>query len=104
MDKSIDQIYQEALDALKEATSYQAVEDISVRYLGRKGRLTAFLRNIASLPPEQRAEAGKKANIAKKKLEAAIKDHGESLKAGVEKREEGIDVSLPGRPLTPARR
>jgi phenylalanyl-tRNA synthetase alpha chain len=101
VDKSIDEIYQEANDALAGVSDLEALDAINVRYLGRKGRLTAFLRNIASLPPEQRAEAGKKANIAKKKLETAIKDHGERLKAGVEKREEGIDVSLPGRPSTP---
>ena len=62
MDKSIDGIYQEALDELSRVADAGALETLNVRYLGRKGRLTAFLRNIANLPAEQRAEAGKKAN------------------------------------------
>lgn len=101
MDKSIDSIYQEALDALNGVSDMEALEALTVRYLGRKGRLTAFLRNIASLPAEQRAEAGKKANIAKKKLEDVIKKHDERLKAGEKNLAERIDVSLPGRPSTP---
>ena len=101
MDKSIDCIYQEALDELDGVSDPEALEALTVRYLGRKGRLTAFLRNIASLPAEQRAEAGKKANIAKKKLEAVVKRYGQRLKAGEGSPEERIDVSLPGRPSTP---
>ena len=100
MDKSIDAIYQEALDALNGISDPGALDAFNVRYLGRKGRLTAFLRSIAKMPPEQRAEAGKKANIAKKKLEAAIKQHGQRLQAG-KSAEERLDVSLPGRPYVP---
>lgn len=101
MDKSIDSIYQEALDELDGVSAPEALEAIQVRYLGRKGCLTAFLRNIASLPPEQRAEAGKKANIAKKNLEEAIRQCGERLQSGQEDAEEQLDISLPGRPTTP---
>lgn len=101
MDKSIDSIYQEALDALSGVLDSEALEALTVRYLGRKGRLTAFLRNIASLPAEQRAEAGKKANIAKKKLEDVIKKYDERLKSGEKNLTERIDVTLPGRPSTP---
>ena len=96
MDKSIDSIYQEAMDELDGVSDLGALDAFNVRYLGRKGRLTAFLRNIANLPPEQRADAGKQANISKKKLEAAIKARGQALKA--EKAAgERLDISLPGR-------
>jgi len=101
VDKSIDSIYQEALDELDGVSAPEALEAVQVRYLGRKGRLTAFLRNIASLPPEQRADTGKKANIAKKKLEEAIRQCGESLKSGKGNAGEQLDISLPGRPATP---
>ncbi len=101
MDKSIDGIYQEALDELSGVRDPGAMEALSVRYLGRKGRLTAFLRNIANLPPEQRAEAGKKANQSKKKLEAAIQAHAKRLEGGDGRREECIDITLPGRPILP---
>ena len=101
MDKSIDSIYQEALDELKTVSDPGALEALNVRYLGRKGQLTAWLRNIANLPPEKRAEAGKKANLSKKNLEAAIKAHGVRLKTGDGSKEKQIDVTLPGRLANP---
>jgi phenylalanyl-tRNA synthetase alpha chain len=101
LDKSIDGIYQEALDELSGVTDPDALEAFNVRYLGRKGRLTAFLRNIANLPPEQRADAGKKANQSKKKLEAAIQTHAKRLEEDDGRAEERIDVTLPGRRTLP---
>lgn len=101
MDKSIEDIYQEALDELNDMADPEALDALAVRYLGRKGRMTAFLRNIANLPPEQRAAAGKKANQSKNKLEAAIQAHREHLADGG--RNEWIDVTLPGRRSRPGR-
>jgi len=98
MDKSIDQIYQEALAELKEAAGHQAVQDISVRYLGRKGIITQFLRNISKLPVDQRPVAGKQANEVKKLLDSAFTEALQSLEAAVKTTTEAIDVSLPGRP------
>ena len=72
MEKSIDQIYQEALEELKGAANHKAVEDISIRYLGRKGIITRFLRNISKLPSDQRPAAGKQANEVKNLLDAAF--------------------------------
>ena len=101
MEKSIDGIYQEALEELNGLTDPGALEAFNVRYLGRKGRLTAFLRNIANLPPEQRAASGKKANQSKKKLENAIQAHAKRLVEGGGRDEERIDITLPGRQTLP---
>ena len=98
MDKSIDQIYQEALQELKAAADPQAVQDISVRYLGRKGIITQFLRNISKLPADQRPPAGKQANEVKNLLDAAFTEAIQNLEAAVKTTRGGIDVSLPGRP------
>jgi len=98
LDIAIDQIYQEALQELKAATDRQAVDDIRVRYLGRKGRITQFLRNISELPAEQRPAAGKQANQCKNLLEKACKEATQKLKTSGEVAAAGIDVSLPGRP------
>jgi phenylalanyl-tRNA synthetase alpha chain len=98
LDNAIDQIYQEALQELKAATDRQAVDDIRVRYLGRKGRITQFLRNISELPAEQRPAAGKQANQFKNLLEKACKEATQKLKTSDEVAAAGIDVSLPGRP------
>ena len=100
MDKPIEGIYQEALDALSDVTAPEDLEALTVRYLGRKGRLTAFLRNIANLPPEQRAQTGKQANLHKKKLEEAIQTHRERLETDG-RRQEWIDITLPGRKTPP---
>ncbi|MEJ2098675.1 MAG: phenylalanine--tRNA ligase subunit alpha [Desulfobacterales bacterium] len=98
MDKTIDQIYRESLQELKAAKSRSAIQDISVRYLGRKGILTQFLRTISNLPSDQRPAAGKKANEIKNLLDAAFKKAINELETAVKKPDRAIDVSLPGRP------
>ena len=100
MDHTIESIYQEALDALSSVSAMEDLDALAVRYLGRKGRLTAFLRNIANLPPDQRAEAGKQANTFKIKLEKAIATQRAYLEDGGDSRE-WIDITLPGRKVRP---
>lgn len=98
MEHSIDQIYQQALKAIETAASLKDIQSAQVRYLGRKGIVTQFLRNISTLPVEQRPAAGKRANEIKKKLEAAFQEafaKSERFAAGAA---DHIDVSLPGRP------
>ena len=96
MDTSIEQIHADALEALKSATSEDGVQELATRYLGRKGRITQFLRGISKLPPEERPEAGKKANQVKKALEQAFEKAAEQMRAAPSV-EDRIDVSLPGR-------
>ena len=98
MEKSINQIYQKALEALKAASDPKAIQDLSVRYLGRKGFVNMLLREIPQLPPEKRPEAGKQANTLKKKLENEFKTALDELAQKVALEDAGIDVSLPGRP------
>ena len=73
VEKSIQQIYEEALQALGSAPDIDNVKALSIRYLGRKGAVTKFLRNISSQPAEKRAAIGKKANQVKKALDKAFK-------------------------------
>jgi phenylalanyl-tRNA synthetase alpha chain len=99
LDKSIDQIYQEAAEEIDAAADRLAIQDVSVRYLGRKGIITQFLRNVSKLPADQRPAAGKKANEVKNLLDAACKEALQKLETAVKKAKQGIDVSLPGRPV-----
>ena len=99
MENNLDQIHQNGLEELKAATSSNDIQDLSVRYLGRKGILTRFLRNISKLPADQRPEAGKKANDIKKILDKAFNQASEKFAAAGTAKEEGIDVSLPGRTM-----
>jgi phenylalanyl-tRNA synthetase alpha chain len=85
---------------LLKAETEEELLAIRTRYLGRKGLLTGLLRNISSVPPEERPEFGKRCNEVKESLSAQI----DQLIAGREasRREEGllrerIDVTLPGR-------
>jgi phenylalanyl-tRNA synthetase alpha chain len=97
VEKTIEQIHQEALNELEAASEAEAVQVLSVRYLGRKGVITSFLRNISKLPPEERPEAGKKANETKKALDKLFKDALSRLDRTAVDTSDYIDVSLPGR-------
>ena len=99
MEKDLDQIHQQALKELETAEHSEDIQNISIRYLGRKGILTQFLRNISGLPAEQRPLAGKRANEIKNILDQAFKTAAEKLDSQDEARDTRIDVSLPGRPV-----
>ncbi|MBW2608403.1 MAG: phenylalanine--tRNA ligase subunit alpha [Deltaproteobacteria bacterium] len=99
MEKTIEQIHQEALTELEAASEAEAVQALSVRYLGRKGVITSFLRNISKLPAKNRPEAGKKANETKKALDKLFKDALKRLEKTSADTSDYIDVSLPGRTL-----
>jgi phenylalanyl-tRNA synthetase alpha chain len=97
VENSIDQIYEEALKEIQSVTEQDALKAISVRYLGRKGMLTSFLRSISQLPEDERADAGRQANSVKKKLHQAVLEAEERIEKNVSEQETSIDVSLPGR-------
>ena len=67
MENHIEQIKAEALESVAKAADIEQIKSLSVKYLGRKGLVTLFLRNISQLPANERPEAGKQANITKKK-------------------------------------
>lgn len=97
MDKDIEQIHEEALQEIKKASTPEKIQSLSVYYLGRKGLITQFLRNISNLPKDQRPTAGKRTNQVKISLEAAIRNALEEFEREEAFSSGGIDVSLPGR-------
>jgi phenylalanyl-tRNA synthetase alpha chain len=99
VEKTIEQIKEEALKELEAASDSESIKAISVRYLGRKGAVTRFLRNISSLPLEIRPKAGKKANETKKTLEALFNKALKQFETASYAASDEIDVSLPGRAL-----
>ena len=96
---SIIDIEKQAFESIEKAVDSEQLEQLSVKYLGRKGVLTKFLRNISSLPEDERPSAGKNANILKGKLEKAVKAAFLKLEAVDDKKITGIDVTLPGRSI-----
>jgi phenylalanyl-tRNA synthetase alpha chain len=102
MTERIAQIEQEARAAVAAASTSDALEEVRVRYLGRKAELPNLLRGVAQLPPEERAATGKAANQARQALEAAIEAKaGELAAAELDQRlaQDRIDVTLPADPL-----
>jgi phenylalanyl-tRNA synthetase alpha chain len=97
VDKTIEQIKEDALKEIEAASDPESIKTLSVRYLGRKGLVTQFLRNISSLPQEKRADTGKKANEVKKLLDTAFKKALKQIEAEPARSDDRIDVSLPGR-------
>jgi len=101
LENTIDQICTEALREIETAESKDSLNSISVKYLGRKGIVTQFLRNISKLPPGERPKAGEKANEIKKFLEKAFEDTANRLYSQSLEAHDFIDVSLPGRSALP---
>jgi phenylalanyl-tRNA synthetase alpha chain len=102
MTERIEQIRQEAQDAISAATDTQTLEQARIRYLGRKAELPNLLRTVAQLPPEERAATGKAANQARQALERAIEAKGAQLAVSeLEQRleQDRVDVTLPADPL-----
>ncbi len=100
MKKTIQEIEKDALDELAQIKEPEDIETLTIKYLGRKGVLTSFLRNISKIPVEERPQAGKNANLLKVKLEGLLKNAFTELESTKEDRGDSIDVTLPGRPLT----
>jgi phenylalanyl-tRNA synthetase alpha chain len=82
---------------LNNCSGAQELEEIRVKYTGRKGELTGVLRSLTDLPPEVKKEVGQKANILKKEFEEKVLAAKEkTLEAGSRAKEQTIDVTLPG--------
>jgi phenylalanyl-tRNA synthetase alpha chain len=99
VEKSLVEIEAEAFDALEKTDRPDEVAGLVTEYLGRKGVLTTFLRNISNLDAKERPVAGKNANLLKIKLDKAFKTRLERLEAENRDGDAGLDVTLPGRPV-----
>ncbi len=100
----IEQIQADGATAIGAATSTASLEELRVRFLGRKAELPNLLRGVAELEPAERGRVGKAANIARQALEGLITERGAELEAA-ELREriatDRVDVTLPGTPAEP---
>jgi phenylalanyl-tRNA synthetase alpha chain len=104
MIERIAQLRSDAEGEISAAGSSEALEQLRVRYLGRKAELPQMLRGVASLEPAERAPVGRSANEARQALEAQIAERAGQL-AGRELEEQlradVVDVTLPGAPPQP---
>lgn len=98
--QELDSLVSQAREEAGAATSLSSLDDVRVRYLGKKGELTLQLKRIGSLPAELRPNFGKWVNLAKNEVQEKIttcKEILEQADLNQKLAEESIDVTLPGR-------
>ena len=89
---------------IEAADNLEALDQVRVGYLGKKGELTSLLKTLGKLPPEERKTAGQDINRAKQAVQQAIEQRKGSLQAAALEAKlvsERIDVTLPGRGQAP---
>jgi len=99
MVERIKAIEQEATAAIEAAGNLSEIEEIRVRYLGRKGLITELLKNLSSLSNEERPRFGAALNEAKKKIENLTKERKSALsdqQLDQKLKTEILDITLPG--------
>ena len=101
MKEQLSDIRAQALAALEAAPDSAQLEQLRVRYLGKKGELTNLLKQMGQLPPDQRPAMGQLANEVRAALEAALERRAQALEQqALEQRlaAEAVDVTIPGKP------
>ena len=100
MEQQLKELRESAVVELAKADSLEMLNDLRVKYLGKKGSLTSILRGMGALSAEERPRIGQIVNEIRAELEGVIEAKGAELKeAELTKRlaSERIDVTLPGR-------
>jgi phenylalanyl-tRNA synthetase alpha chain len=98
--KDLADITKTAASELAQAKNLSELDQIRVRYLGKKGQLTEYLKSLGQLPAEDRPAAGQAINHAKEQLQTAITEREDILKSqAVDAKLSGekVDITLPGR-------
>ena len=102
MKSALEAIRARALERLQNAEDLTALEEARVQLLGKKGELTAILKTMGQLSPEERPVMGQMANEVRAAIEEKLAARGAALKAAMAEQKlkmETIDVTLPGKPV-----
>ena len=97
---SIEELQSRALADIEASESLPQLDELRVRYLGKKGEVTAQLKSLGAMEPEQRKAFGQAVNAARDALAQAIADRRQALEErALEEKllRERVDVTLPGR-------
>ena len=95
--QSIHDLLDRALTQIGQTDSLAAVEQMRVQYLGKSGELTAQMKLLGGLPPEERKQFGQAVNTSKAKLEDALEQRRAALQETAKPAGPALDVTLPGR-------
>jgi phenylalanyl-tRNA synthetase alpha chain len=97
---AITELQTRALASIEASDTLQQLDDLRVQYLGKKGEVTAQLKTLGSMEPEQRKAFGQAVNAARDALNQAINARRKALEAAALEKKlmaEKVDVTLPGR-------
>lgn len=100
MKQQLEQIEVSAKEALQSCGSLPALEELRIRFLGKKGELTSILKQMGQLSAEERPIIGQLANQVRSDIETAIAEQAAALKKAEQAAKiqvESIDVTMPGK-------
>jgi len=93
-------VLKQAQQSVSNSIDLQSLDEVRVKYLGKKGEFTAQLKELGKLPGNERKEAGQKINDAKRAFQLTLeekKQQLESAKLNAQLSSETVDVTMPGR-------
>ncbi len=96
----LENLVEKAVSEINQSDTMQSLDDLRVRYLGKKGLITSRLKTLGQLPAEQRPQVGKAINAAKQHIQKATNERKKILQStAIDARlvQEAVDVTLPGR-------
>lgn len=96
----LDELLKQAKANIEQAADLKGLENYRVLYLGKKGQLTEYLKNLGQLPAAERPEAGQRVNTIKQEIQNLLDERVSALKVvdiANQITSDAIDISLPGR-------
>jgi phenylalanyl-tRNA synthetase alpha chain len=99
MKEQLEALRIEALQELENTETLKDLEEFRVRFMGKKGSLTALLKGMGSLPADERPKMGQLVNELRQQLETALSERATALQAEQQAKklkEEKLDVTMPG--------
>lgn len=102
MKEKIEEIRKVAEEKIKDISELQELQDLKVKYLGKKGELTLMLRGLAEIAAEERPKVGSLVNEVRNELEANIAEAEKNIKLAIlnqKLQKEKIDVTMPSKKI-----
>ena len=102
MKEKLEQIVSDALDKINASDKIESLNEIKTSFLGKKGELTAVLKGMKDVAPEDRPKVGQMVNDARQKIEDVLDEKRTSFERAIREekmKNETIDVTLPGKKL-----
>ena len=100
MKEKLEQIKAEAIRQINESDALDRLNDVRVNFLGKKGELTAVLKSMKDVAPEERPKVGQMVNEARAGIEAKMEEKRTAIQKKLREekmKKEVIDVTLPGK-------